>query len=207
MFAEARDLTDAWEIHLLARTCVFWRRGGGLEEAPVSLPGQRMDGSRKVQLCGPELAQDCTSTHQRSWSREGTICLCPWSPLSRFGPSPRCAGHGWALMCYPRGSWHGQPARPGATREEGRDRDRGSVAPWLAPGISLFFSCEAQGGVSAPLCGATLSPGAALWADGTADRPSHPHPLSLPGPCHSLPFQLSCWPMSLSSRIHCLVSL
>lgn len=119
----------------------------------------------------------------------------------------RRAGHGRAPMCYPRGSWHGQPARPGATREEDRDRDGGSAAPWLAPSISPFFSCEAQGGVSASLCGATLSPRAALWGDGTATRPSAPRPLSFPGPCHSLPFQLSCWPMSLSSRIHCLVSL
>jgi len=40
----------------------------------------------------PELAQAHTSTHQRSWSREGSMWLWPWSPLSRFGPSPAQRG-------------------------------------------------------------------------------------------------------------------
>lgn len=114
-------------------------------------------------------------------------------------------GRGQTPMCFPGESRHGQPPVPGATRKEGRDG--GSAAPWPALGISLFFSCEAQGGISAPLCRAALSPGAAPWGDGTAACPSPPLPLSLPGPCHALPFQLSRQPASLSSRIHCLVSL
>lgn len=103
MLAEARDPTGAGETQLLPRTCVFWRQHSGLEEAPVSLPGQRMGGSRKVQLCGPELAQTHTSTHQRSWSGEGIICLCTWSPLSRFGPSPGQHGSRPGTDVLPRG--------------------------------------------------------------------------------------------------------
>ena len=134
------------------------------------------------------------------------------SSVSVPGPRSPClvhlqpsAGHGRALMSFLGGSRHGQPVRLGAAREE--SRDGGSTAPWVALSISLFFSCEARGGVSALLCGAALSPGAAPWGDGTAARPSPPLLRSLPGPCHALPFQLSRRPASLSSRIHCLVSL
>lgn len=129
-------------------------------------------------------------------------------------PGPSCpslvhlqpsAGSGRAPMCFLGGRQHVQPAWPGAARKE--SRAGGSAAPWLALGIPLFFSCEVRGGVSALLRGAALSPGAVPWGDGATAHPSPPLPLSLPGPCHTLPFQLSRRPASLSSRIHCLVSL
>lgn len=128
IFAEARDFTDAGETQLLPRTCVFWRRGSGLEEAPFSLPGQRMGGSGKVQLCGPELAQAHTSTHQRSWSREGITSPCPWSLLSQFDLSP--AQHGsWPdtnVLPWGKPAWAASRAR---SHKEGRQAETEAAQP------------------------------------------------------------------------------
>lgn len=82
-----------------------------MEEAPVSLPEQRM----VVQICGPELAQTHTSTHERRWGGEGIICLFL---LSQFGPSPAQCGSWPDTNVLPQGkpAWAACPAR---SHEEG----------------------------------------------------------------------------------------
>lgn len=69
----------------------------------------------------------------------------------------------------------------------------------LALSVSLLYSCETWGSVSAQFSIPT-------WSSTISLSQSSSLP-SLAGPCHALPFHLSQQPASLSSGIHCLVSL